>query len=182
MLNTIEGLGAQHRSWPFPSDDEIRWLLGEGTRESALYQPYSITACTGKICPRGTFAESADGDRRLFIFRCTDKGEPVDLVAWDIDADRFATWVGTGFCIGDLDDIFNPATYFAGAGLCIHADPISWLKADRVGIVIAKMSAAASYLGRRRLVFADVKHAERVKRAIERPSSTAEILIEEVAP
>ena len=40
----------------------------------------------------------------------------------------------------------NPATWFAGGDLLVHATPLDWLKADRVGVVILDERRAASVL------------------------------------
>src|SRR5262249_11418165 len=116
------GLGDQHRSWGIPSDEDILWLLEQRIPESWLFTPWSISSSTVSI-QRGRFHEDVEGDR-AFIFRCTDCDSIVDLIAWHPESNRLASWLGAGFAIGDLDDIYNPATYFAGDALCVHRSPI----------------------------------------------------------
>jgi len=170
-------LGEQHRSWGIPADEDILWLLEQDIPETWLYTPWPISSTTVSIA-RGQFREDAEGDRAL-IFRCTDHNSIVDLIAWHPESNRLASWCGAGFCIGDIDDIFNPATYFAGDALRIHASPIEWLRADRDGIVIARPELAGVYLGRvPRIVFTDIKLAERTERQIKKPTAIVETLVE----
>jgi hypothetical protein len=87
------------------------------------------------------------GGTPALIFPCCDGDKIVDLAAWD--GKRLVTWKMTpapAFCIGDLDEIFNPATYFAGGLLHIHCGPIEWLRAGCEGIVILRPKLSYSYL------------------------------------
>jgi len=152
-INTLDSLGNQYRSWDLPSDADTRWLLEQGIPETWLYTPWPISSSTVSI-DRRCFYEDPEGDR-AFIFPCSDCGSIVDWIAWCPKNNRLASWLGIGFCIGDVDGIFNPATYLAGDALRIHADPIEWLKSARAGIVIVRPDLAGAYLGRvQRIVFA----------------------------
>ncbi len=76
-----------------------------------------------------------------------------------------ASWRGQAFCLGDIDDIFNPATYFAGDALRIHATPLDWLHADREGIVIVRPELAPAYLADcRRIRCSSKAHALQVEK------------------
>lgn len=66
----------------------------------------------------------------VITFRAEDRGEVNDLIAWDPTKGRLASWRGLGFCLGDLDEVFNPATYFGGGALWAHEAPLEWLLAD----------------------------------------------------
>jgi hypothetical protein len=59
-----------------------------------------------------------------------------DIVSWCPKSGQIASWLGTAFCLGDTDQIWNPATYFGGNDLAIHADPLAWLKSNRQGLCI----------------------------------------------
>ena len=86
-----------------------------------------------------------EGERAL-IFRAEDRGEVIDLVAWQPRTSAVASWRGQAFCLGDMESIFNPATYFAADALRVHATPLDWLMADRDGIVIVRPDLVPAYL------------------------------------
>ena len=48
------------------------------------------------------------------IFKTEDRGDELDLIAWEASTGKLASWHGNTFCLGDLDQIDNPATYFMG--------------------------------------------------------------------
>jgi hypothetical protein len=77
-----------------------------------------------------------------------------------------------------VDDIFNPATYFAGGALYVHETPLQWLLAEREGIVILRPDLARAYIANcQRLAFADAAHARRVERWLQPPKPTVEIFV-----
>ena len=92
---------------------------------------------------------------------------------------QLASWRGQAFCLGDVDDIFNPATYFDGGALRVHETPLQWLLADRDGIVIVRPDLAHAYLAScQRLAFSDRAHARQVDKWLQPPKPTVEILVE----
>jgi hypothetical protein len=94
----------------------------------------------------GGFDWKAGGTPAL-ILPCRDRGEIIDLAAWG--SNWLATWKQTlspAFCVGDLEEIFNPATFFAGAGLLIHRGPLDWLRAGCAGIVVLRPELCWPYL------------------------------------
>jgi hypothetical protein len=123
-----QSLASIHRSWGFPTDDEILWLLDQGIDEKALWP---ISGATVHF-DAPTFELNDSGERAL-IFRAEDRGELIDLIAWQPRTGALASWRGQAFCLGDVDDIFNPVTYFAGDALHVHAKPLDWLLANREG-------------------------------------------------
>jgi len=157
-----KSLAAVHRSWGFPTDDELLWLLDHGVSDKALWP---IAGTTVRF-DGDTFDLDDKGERAL-ILRATDRGEVVDLVAaaMPIQTGALASWRGQAFCLGDLDDVFNPATYFAGDALRIHPTPLDWLLADRDGIVIVRPDLAHAYLANcPRLVCSNAAYARQVAR------------------
>jgi hypothetical protein len=88
-----------------------------------------------------------------------------------------ASWLGQAFCLGDLDDVFNPATYFADGALHVHETPLQWLVAERRGIVIVRRDLAHAYLKGRRVVCDDPQYAARIERWCKPPKIDVEILI-----
>jgi hypothetical protein len=111
----LPSLAAEHCSWGFPTDDELRWLLRQGVNENALWP---ISGATVRF-DGSTFDLDQNGVRAV-IFRCYDHGEVIDIAAWSARTGQLASWRGQAFCLGDVDDIFNPATYFAGGALYVH--------------------------------------------------------------
>jgi hypothetical protein len=64
-----------------------------------------------------------------------DAETPKDLVAWTRDRpDRIFRCLGAVQAIG-IDQLFNPASYFAGRPLRVHRSVLAWLAADCDGVV-----------------------------------------------
>ena len=168
-----KSLASVHRSWGFPNDDELRWLLHQGISDAALWP---ISGATVRF-DRGTFDLDDAGELAL-TFRAEDCGEIVDLIAWQPRTNQLASWRGQAFCLGDVDDVFNPATYFAGDALRVHETPLQWLLADRDGIVILRHDWAHAYLGNcQRIVCPDARLAREVEVWVQSPRPTVEILV-----
>ena len=122
------------------------------------------------------------GGKPAIIIKAEDRGDEVDLIAWQQSTGKFASWHGNTFCLGDLDQINNTATYFMEGALRIHADPLDWLRANREGIVILRRDLAHAHLRFcPRIVCDDLAHAERVERWVRPPKSTVEILVADEA-
>jgi hypothetical protein len=169
-----QSLSSIHRSWGFPTDGELLWLLDQGVDEKALWPMSGSTVRFDS----GTF-ELDDGGQRAIIFRAQDRAEIIDLIAWQPHTGTFASWRGQAFCLGDVDDIFNPATYFARDALRIHATPLDWLLADREGIVILRPNLAPAYLSQcQRIRCSNAAYARQVKKWIEPRQSSVQILVE----
>ena len=160
--------------WDIPSDLEIAWLLKQGISETAMISPTVIRAANVTLLDGNTFDFDAKGIR-AFLFKELDCD---DLIAWNPKRDALATWRGDAFALGQ-ESVFNPATYFDCSALRVHRTPLEWLKADREGIVIVKPQLTYAYLYHaRRLSFADPVYAQQVKRWLQPPKPTAELLIE----
>ena len=167
-----KSLASVHRSWGFPSDDELRWLLRQGISDAALWP---ISGATVRF-DRSAFDLDDSGERAL-IFRAEDCGEVIDIVAWQPRTGKLASWRGQAFCLGDVGDVFNPATYFFGGALHVHETPLQWLLAEREGILILRPDLAHAYLANNRLVCSDAAHARQVERWLEPPKPTVEIFV-----
>jgi len=168
-----KSFAAAHRSWGFPTDDELRWLLRQGVSDAALWP---IGGANVRFdC--GTFELDNTGERVL-TFQAVDCGEVIDLIAWQPQTDKLASWRGVAFCIGDVDDVFNPATYLAGGILKVHATPLQWLLADRDGIVIVRPDLAHAHLAnRQRIVCPDARFAREVEAWVQPPKPIVEIFV-----
>jgi hypothetical protein len=165
---------AGHRDWGFPNDDELRWLLEQGVSESALWP---ISGATVRF-NGGTFDLDHEGERAL-TFRAEDRSEVIDLIAWQPRTGVVASWRGQAFCLGDLDSILNPATYFAGDALRVHATPLDWLLSEREGIMIVRPDLAPAYLANcRRIRCSSQAYARQVEDWLKPHKPTVEILVE----
>ena len=103
----------------------------------------------------------------------------LDLCAWSARDSKITTWRGAGFCIGNVDQCFNPATWFAGGGLRVHRTPLEWLKASCDGIVILRPELCHAYLRHApRVICAEVGHGDSVNRWTQPPKLKTEFFIE----
>jgi hypothetical protein len=167
-------LSAEHRSWGFPNDDELLWLLDQGVSGNALWP---ISGATVRF-DGATFDLDHEGERAL-PFRAEDGGTAIDLIAWQPRTNKLASWRGQAFCLGDVDDIFNTATYFDGDALRVHTTPLDWLLADRDGIVIVRPDLAPAYLANcQRIRCSNQAHARQVEKWLQPHKPTVEILVE----
>lgn len=175
--NELESLASVHRSWGLPENELIGWLLDQGVSEQAMMHPWCIGGARVRFEGRH-FDVNLDGELAI-TFRAEDCEEVIDLTAWQPRTGKLASWREQAFCIGDFDDLFNPAIYFAGGALRIHASPLEWLRANREGIVILRPDLAYAHLRFvPRLSFADPTHARRVQSWIRAPQACAELFIE----
>jgi hypothetical protein len=163
-----------------PTDIEIGWLLDQGVSPAAMLDPTPIQAANVVFLGGDTFNFDTGGVR-AFVFKEFDSG---DLVAWrpgpKRTPDQLATWRGVAFALGE-DAIWNPASYFMGSALRVHADPFQWLRSERDGICIVQPTLAYAQLRHvKRLSFADTMHARWVQRWLQPPKPEGEILIEVV--
>ena len=162
---------------PLPSGKSLQWLLGQGVPFDALH---GVKSAWVKF-NGDTFDFDAEcAGEPVLIFACEDQGEVVDLVAWSARENILATWRSTAFALGDLDQCFNPATWFADGMLQIHRTPLDWLKAGGDGIVILNPKLCWAYLRNvPRLAFADISLARQIKAWLLPPEPQTEFLIEQ---
>jgi hypothetical protein len=162
----------------YPLEAELEWLFVHGVAQEAMTKPWPLRSARVVFDGLYGFEFKRDGDPAI-IFKAEDRGDEVDFIAWQATTGKLAPWHGCTFCLGDLDQLYNPATYFMGGSLRVHCDPLDWLRADREGIVILRPDLTYAYLRHcTRLVFADQSHAERVWNWMQPPMPTAELLVE----
>lgn len=166
-----------------PTEKEIAWLLKQGAPEEAMREPWALRAAAVVFHRKSDTFEFAEKGKsgheesaRAIIFRAEDNGRVLDLAAWQPRSKRTAMWRASAFCIGDLEQIFNPATYFGGGALRIHSSPLGWLKARREGIVIVDQSMCYAYLRNcQRIECEDKALARSLERWVLPPKSKARI-------
>jgi hypothetical protein len=169
-----------HLSWGLASDEQISWLMDEGVSDDALMHDYPVGSAN-VIFDRNTFDIDPDGECAL-TFRALDRGEIIDLIAWSPESNRIGSWRGVAFAVGDQDDIWNPASFFDGSPLRVHANPLAWLKADREGIVVVDHRMTNAMLGRAWAVsFADYEFAEQFQKWVQPPAPTVRLFIEGIS-
>jgi hypothetical protein len=116
-------------------------MLDHGIRSEVLANP--VGSAKGRF--DGNRFDIDPAGVSCLTFLAEDRGEATDIIAWSPDTGQIGSWFGTAFALGDLAQIWNPATYFGGDALAIHADPLAWLK-YRQGLCITNPKLAWSYL------------------------------------
>ncbi len=165
---------------PTPKDREIAWLLDMGIGDDALTLPWPIRGSAVRFQRGGLFDFQDDDGSRAIIFRAEDRGECIDLIAWSPRSGKIAAWRNKAFCLGDLDQLFNPATWFMGGTLKVHKWPLEWLRANRQGVCIVRPEFTYAYLRHcPRLRFADAVHARRVRSWLQPPKPNCKFLVEQ---
>ena len=165
----------------YPLEAELEWLFAHGVAPEAMAEPWPLRSARVVFDGLNGFDFRRHGESAI-IFKAEDRGDELDLIAWEASTGKLASWHGNILCLGDLDQIDNPATYFMGGALRIHASPLEWLMAKREGIVILRKDFAYAHLRFcQRIVCDDLAHAEKVERWLRAPEPTAEILIAEKA-
>lgn len=88
-----------------------------------------------------------EGLSGIFVVPVRDEGgSVVDIAGWRPSDGTLATWLGTAWCIGE-DWLAEPYYVLRDDGaLSVFATPMSWLRADRRGVVIIDYRAAARHL------------------------------------
>jgi hypothetical protein len=75
-----------------------------------------------------------------------DAKTPIDLVAWTREQpDKIFRCLGAAEAIG-IDQLFNPASYFAGQPVRVHRSALAWLACDCRGVVPLDCAAIRSRL------------------------------------
>ncbi|MGH6864621.1 MAG: hypothetical protein ACREDO_00185 [Methyloceanibacter sp.] len=165
-MNALPDLGEFYCNLPDPTDDELRHLIDAGVSDQALIEPWPLRGDRVMFSGK-TFdfaGDAAEAPKRALIFCAEDRGRCVDWIAWAPSSGTLASWRGVAFCLGDVDAIFNPASYFAGDGLRVHRTPLDWLRAGREGIVLLRREMAFAYLANvQRIVVADAEHGRQLR-------------------
>jgi hypothetical protein len=137
-----------------PALDTARWLRTHGVNVGrALNLAGPIIEHDVAIFDKDAFDFAAPDDPQairaiIHVAHGDDAETPVDLVAWTRDhPDRVLRCLGAGVALG-VDQIQNPASYFAGKPLQIHRTPLAWLLAGCQGIVVLSADGVLDRLDR----------------------------------
>jgi hypothetical protein len=158
----------------------ILWLLSRGVLEQAMTRPNCIGG--GRVVYHGQTFDTDVGGKPVVTFRAEDHGDVTDLIAWNPVTGELANWCGHAFCLGDLDEVLNPATYIWGGALWVHETPLEWLLADRRGIVILRPELCSVYLAHvPGIAVPTVEFGSRVKRWLQPSPPTAKLYVRAAA-
>jgi hypothetical protein len=124
-----------------PQLELARWLESKGVDvPHALNLAGPIVEHDIVVFPGAMFdfaaAGSADSVRAIVHLAVGEDAEtPIDLVAWTRERpDRILRCLGVAQAIG-IDQLFNPASYFAGRPLRVYRSALAWLAAGCDGVV-----------------------------------------------
>ena len=164
------GLPLEQFDWGHPSEFETAWLTKRGVSFKALMGDWPVGAANVNFDGKGHFDIADDGERAL-TFVAFNAGNPIDIIAWRPRSGQIASYTGAATFLGDQDDAINPATWFNGGDLIIHATPLEWLQHDREGLVIINFKRAGAYLRIAKSVYCpDINVAQKIRRAVKAAS------------
>jgi hypothetical protein len=102
------------------------------------------------------------------VFLVEDSVGPIDVVAWQPQAQRIGSWRGLAWGLGQ--DRAYDARIGHDDALPVWRSPLDWLRADRRGIVILRPGLAGHFLDDAGPLLAeDPEHGRELKRALARP-------------
>lgn len=124
-----------------PQLELAKWLEREGVDvPQALNLAGPIAEHDIVVFPRAMFDFAAPGSANsvravVHLAVGEDAETPIDLVAWTRERpDRILRCLGVAPAIG-IDQLVNPASYFAGRPLRVHRSALAWLASGCDGVV-----------------------------------------------
>jgi len=124
-----------------PQLELAHWLVGQGVDLDHVLNvvgpivEHDIIVFPGKTFD---FAQPGDPEARRAVVQVAldeDAKTPTDLIAW-LREEPGAVFRCLGFAAAvGIDQLLNPASYFANRPLLVHRSPLAWLAAGCVGIV-----------------------------------------------
>ena len=120
-----------------PSQADIDAFHHAGIDIMSLAHPVAMKVARGHVALDGRFDPDCRRDR-WFVF---DESEADDLVFWQRQTGRLATWSGRALALGQAA-IDAAATYSFDCSLNIFDDPLDWLRSRRDGIVVLDWTRA----------------------------------------
>lgn len=174
-------LVAEHLECATLSGKAVAWLLRKGVPVSALFVGDGIPTLSADVTfarNRFEFARHRPSEKAVsaFVFPIYDRwGDNTDLAAWRPPAD-VGLWVGNCCLFGE--EQLDPA--LRDGPLVVHADVLSWLRAERRGVVVLDERRAAPMLREvKSLLVDDFEFGVRLERALTLKSP--QILVREAA-
>jgi hypothetical protein len=153
-----------------PTLDGNQWLAAQpidvlhATNIAGPIVEMEISTMPGDIF---SFVETGDGFLAFvqMVFG-RDAATPIDFIAWTRDKPwRVYRYFGYADALG-VDQLYNPSSYFGGAGIVVRRSPVDWLFANCSGLVILdrnefanRLRAASNVIPHCRVVGDSVAHA-----------------------
>jgi hypothetical protein len=150
-------------------DCDLRKLFDLGIGINAIAMPLALAKARVAFQGGHCFEFDAHAEMAL-ILPCIEDGDLVDLVAWQPQASRLATWLGRAKALG-WADLYSPS--LTGEPVKVWASPVGWLKAGRRGLVpigVERMARSLFLWGDHvsALVCENPEHARAIKQAYSR--------------
>ena len=138
------GVRLQYLDLALPNNDANRWL-----RERSIDIKHAVNVAGPVIemeiiaMPGGIFSFCEDREGFMaFVMMVFDRDavSVIDFIAWTRDKPgRVFRYFGYADTLA-VDQLYNPATYFADGGLMLHRSPFDWLVAGCTGAVVLDTS------------------------------------------
>jgi hypothetical protein len=147
----------------------ISRLVARGIDPHALAVPLQVGRARVLFDGKGRYSPTSMGESVLLFPIIANR--LIDLAAWHGPSGRIATRLGDGACLGQGQIGLN-GLGTTGEALPVWRSPIEWLKADRVGIVIADCALAARMLAGLTLRAEDLAHQAALAKSLLMPPPT----------
>jgi hypothetical protein len=165
---------ARHATLLGLANVHIRWLREQGVPTSAFHRHDVVVRADVHLIDGGRFIfadearEETETTVALVFVAYDELGVPDDLVAWPPRTKVAVTWLGRRSYLGDA---FGPRLGPHG-GVVVHPDPLTWLRADRDGLVLVDPDLAREQLRHAGpfVVDDDLDLAQRLESALTLPS------------
>jgi hypothetical protein len=139
-------------------------LLAQGIAASAIASPWGVARA--RVCFRhwaDRYFPMCTGEPAL-IFGILDDGL-IDLVAWWPAGGKIGTRLGIGGCLGQ-GQIGRDGLRMADRPIPVFRNPVTWLRQNRRGLVVADWDAAAHLLSDVALRPEDERHGIELSRRL----------------
>jgi hypothetical protein len=144
-------------------------IKGQAISAGSVFRALHVESVVFRTIDRFDFGRDlrdATGHVRAVIIPVSDDGETIDLVAWEVQTGRRATWLGAAAVLGG-ESIGAPR--LCVDGLRVFPSPAEWLRAGRAGIVIVDADRARWRLAGERLIVGDTSAGRRLLSALRLP-------------
>ncbi len=147
-----------------------QYLVSKGVSQSATVEPDPVMAAPIVVSGKYFDIAAADEDAtRAILVLARDRFNPIDVVAWQPKAGKVFTMWSRACMLGE-DELYQPRLETNG-GLRVFREPLAWFLANRRGIVILDVKAAAGRLeALGPLIAEDANHAIWLQRNLARPA------------
>ncbi|MCP4182982.1 MAG: hypothetical protein GY761_06655, partial [Hyphomicrobiales bacterium] len=124
-----------YHNYHAPQQKHIDSFRVNGIPVEKLIHPAFIRRAVGTIGHDRRFDDDLNGSDHL-AFR-----EPEDFVYWNPETNKFGTWNGRAFALGECN-IWNAGIYALDGKLSIYSNISDWLRDDRRGLIVLDWNRA----------------------------------------